>query len=59
MDWSNYLAITFIGFLVFLGIIGSLVSKVAPETRVLPLKIVKCFSFSDNFAKIITIAKGG
>lgn len=30
MDWSNYLTVAFFGFLIFLGIIGSLASKVAP-----------------------------
>lgn len=30
MDWSNYLTIILLAFLVFLGILGSLVAKVAP-----------------------------
>ena len=30
MDWSNYLTVGFFGFLIFLGIVGSLASKVAP-----------------------------
>lgn len=30
MDWSNYLTIAFFGLLIFLGIMGSLFSKVAP-----------------------------
>jgi len=30
MDWSNYLAVGLMGLLILLGIVGSLVSKVAP-----------------------------
>jgi hypothetical protein len=57
MDWSNYLTVGFFGFLIFLGIIGSLASKVAPESRALPIKVVKAFSFYDNFMKIIIVPK--
>lgn len=57
MDWSNYLTIAFLGFLVFLGIVGSLVSKVAPESRALPVKVLKSFSFYDNLMKIIVVPK--
>lgn len=57
MDWSNYLAIAFLGFLVFLGILGSFASKVAPESKALPIKVLKSFSFYDNFMKIIVVTK--
>ncbi len=57
MDWSNYLTIAFFGLLILLGIIGSLVSKVAPESRSLPIRVIKTFSFYDNLMKIIVVPK--
>lgn len=56
MDWSNYCVIGLVAVIVVLGIVGSVASKItAVET--FPIKLVKCFSFKDNFLKIITVPK--
>lgn len=57
MDWSNYMAIGLLSVLTLFGIVGSVVSKVAPESKALPMKVLKSFSFYDNFMKIIVVPK--
>jgi len=54
MDWSNYLVISLIALICVLGIIGSLIDKIA-DIETVPVKIIKAFSFYDNFNKIITV----
>jgi hypothetical protein len=54
MDWSNYLTIAFLSFLVILGIVGSLVSKFS-QGKGIVIKIMKSFSLVDNVTKIVTI----
>lgn len=56
MDWSNYCVVGLISVIVILGIIGSFVSK-STTSESLPIKVLKCFSFKDNFSKIITVSK--
>jgi hypothetical protein len=57
LDWSNYLTIGLIIFIIILGITGSLISKLAPNNNSIAVKAIKCFSFKDNFKKIITVPK--
>lgn len=56
MDWSNYLAITLISFLILIGIIGSLIGRFT-KSEAKPIRVLKSFSFADNFMKIITISQ--
>lgn len=56
MDWSNYLVVGLLIFITILGIAGSLIPKITQREN-LPIKVVKCFSFADNFSKIITVPK--
>lgn len=56
MDWSNYCVIGLIAFIVFLGIVGSILTKIS-TSHSLPVKLVKCFSFTQNFGKIIAVPK--
>jgi hypothetical protein len=57
MDWSNYMAVGLIVLLTVFGVLGSLASKVAPESRLLVVKVLKSFSFYDNFVKIVHVPK--
>lgn len=56
IDWSNYLVIVLISTIILLGIAGSILSKFAIGEGVL-VKVVKCFSFVDNFGKITAVTK--
>lgn len=56
MDWSNYLTIGFLGFLVLLGIIGSLLPKIT-QSQSLGVKVVQAFSITENLGKILAIPK--
>ena len=56
MDWSNYMVIAVIVFLVLLGVVGSVVSLVT-KSESKPVRILKSFSIYDNFMKIVTIPK--
>lgn len=56
MDWSNYLTIGFLGFLVLLGIIGSLLPKIT-QSQSLGVKVVQAFSITENLSKILAIPK--
>lgn len=56
MDWSNYCVIGLIGVIVLLGVVGSIVPKIT-STENFPIKIVKCFSFTQNFGKIVAVSK--
>lgn len=57
MDWSNYMAVGLIIVLTIFGVLGSLAGKVAPESRLLVVKVLKSFSFYDNFVKIVDVPK--
>lgn len=56
MDWSNYLVIAVIAFICVLGILGSVVHRLT-KSNGMGVKMLKCFSFKDNFKKIITVPK--
>ena len=56
MDWSNYCVFGLLGFICLLGIAGSFLTK-ASSSNSLPVKIVKCFSFTQNFGKIVAVSK--
>ena len=57
MDWSNYMSIGLLSLLALFGVVGSILSKVAPESKALPIKVLKSFSLYDNFLKIIVVPK--
>ena len=57
MDWSNYMAVGLIVTLTIFGVLGSIASKVAPESRLLVVKALKSFSLYDNFVKIVDVPK--
>jgi ABC-type glycerol-3-phosphate transport system permease component len=52
MDWSNYLVIVLLVFLIFLGIVGTMISKTKQSNSKIA-KAVRCFSFVDNFRKVM------
>ena len=56
MDWSNYLVIGLLVFLVGMGVAGSLIGRFTNSNTVV-VKVVKCFSLYDNVKKIITIPR--
>lgn len=56
MDWSNYCVVGLLVFITVLGIAGSIIPKFT-NSNTMPMKILKCFSFSDNFSKIVTVSK--
>lgn len=56
MDWSNYCVFGLLIFIVVLGIAGSVVPKITQKNS-LPIKVVKCFSFTHNFGKIVAVSK--
>ena len=53
-DLSNYLVIGLIFTLVTLGIVGSFISSIT-SSEAIPVRVVKAFSFWDNFKKIIIV----
>jgi hypothetical protein len=55
-DWTNYLTIALLGFLVLLGVLGSLVGKFT-QSQSVPVRVMQAFSIYDNLAKIISIPK--
>lgn len=56
MDWSNYMVIAVIAFLILLGVVGSVVSLVT-KSEAKSVRVLKSFSLYDNFIKIVTIPK--
>lgn len=56
MDWSNYLAISLFALLIFLGLVGSIVSQVS-KSEAKSIRILKSFSIKDNLLKIVSIPK--
>ena len=56
MDWTNYLTIGLLGFLVLLGIVGSLLPKIT-QSQSLGVKVVQAFSITENLGKILAIPK--
>jgi ABC-type glycerol-3-phosphate transport system permease component len=56
MDWSNYCVIALISTICILGIIGSFLSSFS-KSQSFATKIIKSFSFVDNFGKIIAVNK--
>ena len=56
MDWTNYITIAFIAFLVCLGIAGTVLHRCTKKNTLL-IKVVKCFSLYDNLKKIYTIPR--
>ena len=56
MDWTNYLTIGFLAILISLGVLGSILSLIKKDKSSIA-KLIKCFSYYDNFTKIITIPK--
>ena len=54
MDWSNYMVIAIIVFLILLGVVGSVVGRVT-KSEAKPIRVLKAFSLYDNFMKIVTI----
>ena len=57
MDWYNYMSVGLIVTLTIFGVLGSIASKVAPESRLLVVKALKSFSLYDNFVKIVDVPK--
>lgn len=55
-DWSNYLAIGLLMFLVLLGVLGSIVGKVTQSESV-GVRVLQSFSIYDNLLKIVSIPK--
>lgn len=56
MDWSNYLVIALLCFIIVLGVAGSIVPKMT-ESNSMAVKCLGAFSFYDNFLKIVTVPK--
>lgn len=54
-DWTNYAALAYFVLLATLGVLGSIVPRMT-EAKSLPVKVLKSFSFYDNFAKIIDMS---
>lgn len=56
MDWSNYMVIAVVVFLIFLGVLGSVASLVT-KSESKPVRVLKSFSIYENFMKVVTIPK--
>ena len=56
MDWSNYMVIAVVVFLISLGVLGSVASFVT-KSESKPVRVLKSFSIYENFMKIVTIPK--
>lgn len=54
-DWSNYLVVGLLSLIVVIGIAGSIVPKIT-DKETMPVRIIKCFSFYDNFKKIMHVS---
>ena len=54
-EWSNYLVMSLFIILITLGVLGSIIPS-CTESQSLPIKVIKSFSLSHNFQKIIDMS---